>query len=177
MSCCVRFRIYMGVSTYKMVKEVKREEAVLIRRCEIRDLPQVILIERASFSSPWPEHFFYEELTSSYSHPFVAVIPTEDGGEKVVGYIFIWKLDDEIEIANIAVHPHYRNMGIATKLIKSMEVLFRDTASRVFLEVRVSNYPARNLYKKLGFKEIGIRRGYYTDTGEDAIVMMKEIGG
>lgn len=167
----------MGVCSYKMVKEIKKEQPVIIRRCEIRDVPQILLIERASFSSPWPEYFFYEELTSAHSYPFVAIVQAPDGKEKVVGYIFIWRMEDEIEIANIAVHPHYRNMGIGTQLIKSMETLFRNVVSKMFLEVRVSNYPARNLYKKLGFKEVGIRRRYYSDTGEDAIVMMKDISG
>jgi len=139
------------------------------------DLAEVIQIEKMSFKSPWPEFHFYHELAAPYSHPYVVEGKFSNGRTKIVGYIFLWIFGEEVEIANIAVHPNYRRMKIGTSMLSVIEDIYRNKAKKFFLEVRVSNTPAIKLYKKMGFKEVGIRKRYYTDNNEDAIIMMKEI--
>ncbi len=147
----------------------------ILRRMRKEDIPMVIEIEKMSFTSPWPEFHFYDELQNPHSFPYVVEGRFMDGRTKIVGYIFLWVFGEEIEIANIAVHPDFRRMKIATSMLMTVENIYREKAKRIFLEVRVSNKPARNLYKKMGFQEAGVRKGYYTDNFEDAIIMMKEI--
>jgi ribosomal-protein-alanine N-acetyltransferase len=147
----------------------------VFRKMRKEDIPRVIEIEKMSFNSPWPEFHFYEEIANPYSHPYVVEGRFMDGRTKIVGYIFLWVFGDEIEIANIAVHPNYRRMRIGSSMLSVIEDIFGEKAKKVFLEVRASNIPAINLYKKMGFKVVGIRKRYYTDNDEDAIIMMKEI--
>ncbi len=135
------------------------------------DLEKVMEIERRSFVSPWSEGLFREELWREFSNPLVAVDP--DTGE-TVGYIVFWVIHDECHILNIAVDPSRRREGIGEKLMKACEEVSREGgASYLYLEVRESNLPAINLYRKLGYRFFGLRKGYYTDTKEDAWVMVK----
>lgn len=158
------------------MKEIKDfPSKFILRKMKGEDIPEVMEIEKISFKSPWPEFHFYEEITNPYSHPYVLEGKFMDGRNQIVGYIFLWVFGEEIEIANIAVHPNYRNMKIGTSMLSTVEEIFRDKSKKIFLEVRVSNIPARNLYKKMGYREVGIRKRYYTDNFEDAIIMMKEI--
>lgn len=158
------------------MREVKKKIArLLFRRCTWGDLPEVLEIERLSFRSPWPEAHFYEELSSPHSYPYVVEAEFADGSKKIVGYIFLWKFNEEGEIANIAVHPAFRRMKIGTSMLSMIEKIHGNKIKKLFLEVRVSNMPARLLYKKMGYEEVGIRKRYYTDNLEDAIVMMKKI--
>jgi ribosomal-protein-alanine N-acetyltransferase len=160
------------------MKELKEiPSRFVLRRMKKEDLPEVIQIEKMSFKSPWPEFHFFDELTTPHSHPYVVEGRFLDGRTKIVGYIFLWVFGEEIEIANIAVHPNYRRMRIGSSMLSVIEDIYRNKAKRVFLEVRVSNTPAIKLYKKMGFKVVGIRKRYYTDNDEDAIIMMKEIEG
>jgi ribosomal-protein-alanine N-acetyltransferase len=108
------------------------------------------------------------ELTENiYAH---YVVVKQEG--KVVAYSGMWVIVDEAHITNIAVHPHYRRRGIGEMLMKEMlERAKSHGALRMTLEVRVSNKTAQDLYIRLGFIATGIRRGYYSDTGEDATVM------
>jgi len=157
----------------KEIKEIPSK--FVLRKMRKEDIPKVIEIEKMSFSSPWPDFHFYDELTNPYSHPYVVEARFIDGRTKIVGYIFLWVFEEEIEIANIAVHPNYRRMRIGSSMLSVVEDIFGEKAKKVFLEVRASNTPAIKLYKKMGFKEVGIRKRYYTDNYEDAIIMMKEI--
>ncbi len=145
-----------------------------IRDLDPGDLNGVMAIEAASFPSPWSRKLFEEEIGRRFSHAIVAV--GEPGGE-VAGYAICWVVGEESHLLNIAVRPDARGRGIGRSLLK--ECLRRSGqagAGRIFLEVRPSNQPAIRMYRREGFRFVGIRTGYYTDTGEDAIVLSREIG-
>ena len=140
------------------------------------DLNEVLEIEKRSFPTPWSERLFLKELHSEFSKIFLAK-SNFSGKQKVLGYISIWFVSEEVHILNLACHPDFRRSGVATGLIEhSLSFSFQMGVRRAFLDVRESNYEARYLYKKYGFKPIGIRRGYYSDSQEDAIVMVLEMG-
>jgi ribosomal-protein-alanine N-acetyltransferase len=139
------------------------------------DLHSVMAIETASFPSPWSRKLFEEEIGRAFSD---AVVVVEDPGGEVAGYAICWTVGEESHLLNIAVRPDARGRGIGRSLL--MECLRRGAragASRIFLEVRPSNQQAIRMYRREGFHFVGIREGYYTDTGEDAIVFSREIGG
>ncbi|HEX3016161.1 MAG TPA: ribosomal protein S18-alanine N-acetyltransferase [Desulfobacteria bacterium] len=139
----------------------------------LRHLDEVLEIEKQSFPTPWSRYAFNCELNDNeFAHYFCVTHQN-----KVVGYMGVWVIIDEGHITNVAIHQDYRNRGLG-------ELLMRTVASRCLalgvermtLEVRTSNLIAQSLYKRLGFTSAGIRKGYYTDTQEDAIIMWKEIG-
>lgn len=139
-----------------------------IDRMRRADLDEVLAIERASFSMPWSRGAFLYEMEQNRVARCVVV--REDG--RVVGYICVWEVGDELHITNIAVHPAARRRGIARTLLGQVMEEGRQRGVRVVvLEVRPSNVEALALYESFGFKVIGRRRGYYYDTGEDALVM------
>lgn len=141
-----------------------------LRRMDTRDLPDVLRIERLSFPNPWRQAVFEGELQNpGISFPLVAVRET-DG--KVVGYIIYWKVRDDVQVNNIAVDPDFRRRGIADALLATVLAAVRaQGAAFVSLEVRASNAPALTLYEKFGFQALGMRKGYYSNPEEDAIVM------
>ena len=145
---------------------------ITIRRMEIRDIDKVLKIERESFPSPWgKENFLYELMFNRFSHYFVA----EEDGE-VVGYIGAWIFLDETHIVTIATRGDRRGRGIGGKLLEEVLKLSREMgARRAFIEVREGNEIARRFYEKHGFKVYGKRFKYYRDTGEDAILMEKDL--
>lgn len=135
------------------------------------DLDEAMAIERSSFRYPWSSRFFLEELQV----PCARSILAHDGG-KIIGYVLFWFLADEVDIHNIAVHADFRRCGIARSLLKQVVDQARSRGClRVTLEVRVSNMPAQRLYESLGFVAKGVRKGYYSDNGEDALVMSLEL--
>lgn len=132
------------------------------------DLDEVMKIEEQCFPTPWPREIFETELESPRSLLNVARV-----GGAVAGYIVAWMVYDEIHILNIAVHPDFRRMGLGEALLEDcLDYFSGKGAKQAILEVRRGNLGAQKLYKKLGFEPIGVRKRYYTDTGEDAIVMM-----
>ncbi len=135
-------------------------------------LSQVLAIERASFSSPWSRHIFLSELRDrSGSHLIVALDPRTEP-PMVLGFSCYWLISGEAHIANIAVHPRFRRLGIGGGLLDSlMEEARLQGARRATLEVRVSNEAAQALYRRKGFIPVAIRKKYYSDTGEDALIM------
>jgi ribosomal-protein-alanine N-acetyltransferase len=136
------------------------------------DLDEVMAIERSAFPYPWSSRFFLQELQVACARSILAEI---DG--KIVGYILFWLLPGEIDIHNLAVHTGYRRHGIARLLLQRVIAEGRGRSlTRVTLEVRQSNIPAQRLYESLGFVTIGIRRGYYSDDGEDALAMALDLG-
>ena len=147
----------------------QRESASLrIREATIVDIPAVSRIEEKSFPKPWGKNAFMFELVKSYSRFFVAEI---EG--RVVGYIVCWIFGDELYIANVAVELCQRGRGIGEALVlKAIECAKESGCKCVTLEVRKTNISALRLYKKLGFKVVGIRKGMYSD-GEDGLVMEK----
>jgi ribosomal-protein-alanine N-acetyltransferase len=133
-----------------------------------RDLDEVVAIERVSFTLPWSRGaFLYEMEQNRVARCFVM---REDG--RVVGYVCLWEIGNEVHITNIAVHPDCRQRGIGRMLLST---IVDDARLRrlhiVGLEVRPSNREALPLYESFGFKVVGRRKGYYYDTGEDALVM------
>jgi [ribosomal protein S18]-alanine N-acetyltransferase len=128
-------------------------------------------IERTSFRFPWSSGFFLQELQVACARSILAEI---DG--QIVGYVLFWLLPGAIDIHNIAVHVDYRRRGIARLLLGKVLAEARNHASlRVMLEVRKSNLPAQKLYQSLGFLITGVRKGYYSDDGEDALAMSLEL--
>ncbi|MGQ9922168.1 MAG: ribosomal protein S18-alanine N-acetyltransferase [Desulfobacca sp.] len=137
------------------------------------DLEAIVKIERQSFSSPWPAQFFAAELSQPHSTTLVARDPAAG---RVSGYIIFWIIIDELHILNLAVHPACRRRGIARRLLR--EALQRAAERRcrtAWLEVRPSNTAALSLYQSLGFRQITTRKRYYDDTGEDALILSREL--
>jgi len=137
-----------------------------------KHLDQVVAIERASFPTPWSKNaFLYEINNNEFAHYLTAL--TTDG--RVAGYAGIWIILDEAHLTNVAVHENFRRRGLGLELVQRMIVwAVALGAVRMTLEVRPSNKPARTLYTALGFEERGIRKNYYSDTGENAIIMWKD---
>lgn len=144
---------------------------IYISEMSLADLEEVLEVEHTSFLSPWSKRAFFSELTENlYADYVVARID-----DQVVGYAGMWLILDEAHITNIAVHKDYRGQGIGERLLQEIFVRARARgARRMTLEVRVSNMVARHLYEKMGFVPRGVRKGYYADTKEDAIIMWKE---
>jgi ribosomal-protein-alanine N-acetyltransferase len=140
-----------------------------IRKLAYSDLPSVISIERRSFATPWSLAMFVLEL-SKPSGICLAMINSED---RLIGYLVCSRYDDVWHLMNVAVDPEWRRGGIATELI---ERLFEEAGpdARYTLEVRVSNGSAIQMYKRFGFRSAGLRRRYYHDNGEDALIMWFE---
>ncbi|MGB9716581.1 MAG: ribosomal protein S18-alanine N-acetyltransferase [Thermodesulfovibrionales bacterium] len=143
-------------------------EGLFIRNMWWSDIPQVLNIERMSFSTPWNEMAFLNEIYNSSSIVKVAVYEN-----KIVGYICANSVVDEGHILNIAVSPNMRRMGIATVMLeKVIDELKKKGCRSIYLEVRASNTIAIKFYENFGFVSVGKRRNYYTLPKEDAIVMM-----
>ncbi|MFZ5648247.1 MAG: ribosomal protein S18-alanine N-acetyltransferase [Bacillota bacterium] len=135
-------------------------------------LDQVLNIETRSFPTPWSLRAFQFEVTEN---DFAVYIVAQIEG-KVVGYAGMWIVLDEAHITNVAVHPEYRGTGYGRALM--VELVGRAAvmgAVKITLEVRVSNIAARNLYRSMGFVERGIRKKYYSDNNEDAIIMWLDL--
>ena len=146
----------------------------IIRDMGLDDLDQVYSIEVRSFPAPFSKEIFLKELSIPFAKLKVIV---EQGVSPIVrGYIDYWFVADEVHLLNLAVDPEFRRKGLANSL---MEVMIEDAKrvgqKSIYLEVRQSNFGAQDFYRKLGFKDIGIRKGYYVETNEDALVMEKEI--
>jgi [ribosomal protein S18]-alanine N-acetyltransferase len=137
---------------------------------EEKDLPQVLAIEHLSFPNPWHESTFRGEIQHRpISFPLVIVHETLN---RVIGYIIFWAISEDVQINNIAIHPDFRRLGIGERILKHVIEEVKSRGARLItLEVRPSNTAATLLYKKLGFKMMGIRKGYYTIPPEDAIVL------
>jgi ribosomal-protein-alanine N-acetyltransferase len=140
---------------------------VVMREMTTGDIDGVLEIERASFAAPWTRGMFEETLSSPVGVSLVA----EEGG-RIIGYLIFYCAAREMHVMNIAVHEDRRGLGLASWMMSRVtDLARRNSMETCFLEVRESNMPARSLYGKLGFRQIGRRKGYYRETGEDAIVM------
>jgi ribosomal-protein-alanine N-acetyltransferase len=142
-----------------------------IRRMSLEDLDQVMAIEEVSFPTPWSREAYRREIVAnSYAHYLVMLA----GGE-VVGYGGMWVVLDEAHVTNLAVNPTRRREGRGKRLLSALiELAAALGAERLTLEVRRSNQAAQMLYIRQGFVACGVRRNYYADTQEDALVMVKE---
>jgi len=146
-----------------------------IHPLDYSDLEEVVKIESVSFPEPWSLAMFYHELILPFSHFYVM---RRDSQEKkkgtMVAYGGFWMVKDEAHITNLAVHPDYRNRGIGSEFLGILLENAKNLGAKVAtLEVRTSNKTGQRLYEKLGFRKVGVRKGYYAYSGEDAIVMEK----
>ena len=141
---------------------------LFIRKMVLDDLPAVLELDKLSFTLPWPERSFRFEVSSNpASRCWVAEV---DGC--VVGMIVAWLFVDEAHIATLATHPDFRRQGIAQKLLThTLRYTYDEGAVSSFLEVRESNLAAQEMYRKFGYENTGLRKRYYKDNDEDAILM------
>ena len=135
------------------------------------DLPAVHVIERASFAVPWPDDAYRHELTTNRLASYI-VARTDDA---LVGFAGLWVMVDEAHVTTFAVDPRWRRRGVGERLLLTLlDIAVARKAREATLEVRLSNMPARRLYEKYGFRPVGIRPRYYSDNGEDALIMTTE---
>ena len=143
------------------------------------DLDAVVEIERASFPSPWSRRaFLYELEQNRVARLWVGRgdAGVEGGAQQILGYLCLWAIADEIHVTNLAVHPAQRRRGVARHLLGTLLEHHRQTgARRAVLEVRPGNVEARRLYEAFGFRQVGLRKGYYFDTGEDALLLEADL--
>lgn len=128
-------------------------------------------LSKECFAIPWT----LDSITNELNNPLAKYIIAEDlETNKVIGFVGVWIVAGEGDITNIAVNPKYRKHGVASNLLLNLLDICKSlNCNDITLEVRESNIPAQNLYKKFDFKEEGIRKGYYSDNGENAIIMWK----
>jgi ribosomal-protein-alanine N-acetyltransferase len=142
------------------------------RKLKLRDLNSIEEIERSSYPTPWSRSMFAGELAKPSSICLGAI---DTDRNELVGYLIISRYVDAWHVMNVAVADSYRRRGVASGLMERLfEATARDSRRGYTLEVRVSNEAAIRLYERLGFKARGIRRGYYTDNREDALIMWKD---
>jgi ribosomal-protein-alanine N-acetyltransferase len=142
------------------------------RKLKLRDLNSIEEIERSSYPTPWSRSMFAGELAKPSSICLGAIDAEQN---ELVGYLIISRYVDAWHVMNVAVADPYRRRGVASGLMEHLfEETSRDGRRGYTLEVRVSNEAAIHLYERLGFKARGIRRGYYTDNREDALIMWKD---
>jgi [ribosomal protein S18]-alanine N-acetyltransferase len=146
--------------------------SVEIRRLGLHDLPHVEAIERRAYATPWSRSMFAGEVAKP-SSICLGAFDAEDG--RLLGYAIVSRYVDAWHVMNVAVAPEARRRGIARALLQRLFELSGGEGRRGYtLEVRVSNAAAIHLYESAGFKARGIRRGYYTDNREDALIMWRD---
>ncbi len=144
--------------------------AIDVRPLSLAHLSEIDEIEQRAYVTPWSRTMFASELAKPSS---VCLGAFE--GEQLVGYIINSRYVDAWHVMNVAVDPSVRRRGIATRLLERLFELTSDDGGRGYtLEVRVSNTGAISLYERLGFERRGVRRGYYTDNREDAVIMWRD---
>lgn len=143
-------------------------ESVAFFTASESDLDEIVALETRAFPVPWKREYFSVEIGAPYRFNLVA----RDPRGRIAGYLFCAHAGGEIHVNKIAVSEEFRRRGVARMLMDEALVLAgRIRAEEIYLEVRISNFPARNFYNKLGFVDSGRRPGYYFD-GEDALVMV-----
>jgi ribosomal-protein-alanine N-acetyltransferase len=144
--------------------------AIEIKRLQLRDLGAIERIEKLSYPTPWSRSMFASELSKPSSICLGAF-----EGDELVAYLIVSRYVDAWHVMNVAVAPAHRRRGIANRLLSTLFDLTADDQRRGYtLEVRISNDEAIRLYERLGFRSSGIRRGYYTDNREDALIMWRD---
>lgn len=144
-------------------------EPFAVEEMRVTDLLQVGEIERKSFLNPWSLHAFVAEFLNPQS---TRLVIRAEAPARVVAYAILWSGGGELHVNNLAVHPQWRRRKLGERLIVAAFARAREEqVAEVYLEVRPSNGGALELYRKLGFREVGRRRAYYSDNGEDALVL------
>ncbi len=144
----------------------------MITPLSLDDLPRLMEIEWQSYLTPWSEAMFRQEFSNALG------VSYGWREETLLGFLFAWRIFEDLHVNNVAVAPEARERGVASRLVEALlDDGRRCGAKRVLLEVRPSNTNALGLYAKFGFTLVASRPGYYEDTGEDALVMVKELEG
>ena len=143
-------------------------DSYVFRYMREEDIDQVLAVEHASFTTPWSREAFYNEL---HNNKFAVYIVLEEENQ-IIGYCGTWVVIDEAHVTNVAIMPGYRGKKLGEALMTKLMSVARELGARsMTLEVRVTNHVAQSLYRKLGFQNGGIRKNYYSDNQEDALVM------
>lgn len=144
-------------------------EGYIIRKMTERDLDEVMIIEHESFSLPWSRQSYESELKNQFANYLICDIEGE-----IAAYIGIWVVFEEAHITNVAVRKKHRSEGLGKAIMLAAEKIANEKkAMRIMLEVRPSNTVARKMYSELGYMETGLRKHYYADNQEDAILMTR----
>lgn len=146
---------------------------IIIKQMETSDVDAVFEIEKASYGEHhWSKESFYNEIQNNIGFYIIAFNPQNN---QILGYLGSWFIVDECHITNVAVNPQFRRQKIAQQLLIALiNQCYEKFIKYITLEVRVSNIPAISLYEKFGFKSIGVRKKYYQDNNEDALIMFTE---
>jgi len=140
---------------------------ITFRKMVKEDAAGVELVEKASFGMPWSRQSFWEAAVNKDAYYLLALDENE-----IVGYAGTWLVADEAHIMNVAIAPMHRMMGLGRKMmVELIRIVKEKGITAMTLEVRPSNTVARKLYEKMGFKSVGLRKGYYEDNKEDAMIM------
>jgi [ribosomal protein S18]-alanine N-acetyltransferase len=143
-------------------------DSYVFRYMREEDIDQVLEVEHASFTTPWSREAFYNEI---HNNKFAVYIVLEEE-DQIIGYCGTWVVIDEAHVTNVAIMPGYRGKKLGEALMTKLMSVARELGARsMTLEVRVTNHVAQSLYRKLGFQNGGIRKNYYSDNQEDALVM------
>jgi len=143
-------------------------DSYVFRFMREEDIDQVIEVEHASFTTPWSREAFFNEI---HNNKFAVYIVLEEN-DKIIGYCGTWIVIDEAHVTNIAILPEYRGKKLGEALLGNLISTAREMGARsMTLEVRVTNHVAQSLYRKFGFQNGGIRKNYYSDNQEDALIM------
>ena len=145
--------------------------ALRVEPMVLDDLATVHDIERSSFAVPWPDEAYRNEILTNRLASYVVA----RAGDAVVGFAGLWVMVDEAHVTTFAVEPRWRRRGVGERLLLALlDIAIARRAREATLEVRLSNMPARRLYEKYGFRPVGIRPRYFSDNGEDALIMTTE---
>ena len=158
--------------------EADQHRHVSIEPAHITDIDEIVALENRAYQYPWSRPVLLSELNGEdFSYVYVArLYDNAHPAGKIIGYHFFWVVTDEVHILNLAVDPDFQGQGLGKTLLNfGIEFGRERGATCVLLEVRVSNAPALTLYRASGFLEIGLRKGYYSESKEDAYVMKKEL--
>lgn len=143
-------------------------DSFVFRYMQEEDIDQILEVEHACFTTPWSREAFYNEL---HNNKFAVYIVLEED-KKIIGYCGAWIVIDEAHVTNVAILPEHRGRKLGAAMLEKLMMIAREMGAKsMTLEVRVSNYVAQSLYRKFGFQNGGIRKNYYSDNLEDALVM------
>ncbi len=146
----------------------------IVRAVRPEEIPQVLAVENAAFDDPWSVEVFEAELRHSWSRCLVA---EDRETSALLGHAVFWVVADEVHLLNLAVHPDARSQKLGRRLLGEVLQAARLNRARfITVEVRSSNTIARSLYESAGFKQVGMRPRYYANDGEDAVIMLYDLG-
>jgi [ribosomal protein S18]-alanine N-acetyltransferase len=151
-------------------------DSLQVRDAVEGDLDSLVALEELCFSNPWPRQAFEQELHTPFARLWLLVDAAEGGIP--VGFADFWLVEDELHLLSLAIHPDRQRRGLGCWLLERVEEEGREGGAAMgLLEVRAGNGAAQALYRGRGYRQVGVRRRYYSDTGEDALVLMKFLGG